>query len=473
MLSTLLALALAQGLPIKDGVSSSLLEVNNGKAKVLVYGPDGGFPPLADKDGALIEFAEDGRVDVGRDTPLFRDVFQGSAVSAHNKWFQSILTMTATVGSGALTLNASAITTINTYANFTTPQKFRGWADGALYWHGRVRPVNLPATNALAEVGLGNALTNATPTDGAFMRWTASGGFECVLNRGGAETSTSMTAPAASVYSLMSVKVDGDTLKCSWFTPSTGASASATVTLDSGAPSAFNESPGALLRVVNGASAPSLAPQLVVGLVDVTMKVIEMNRLSAIVNSVNGQQGVFTPTTGAQSTNFANSAAPASATLSNTAAGYTTLGGKWQFAAVAGAATDYALFGYQVPTSFRLVVRGIRISTCNTVVAVATTATVFEWGAGVQSTAVSLATADATGAAPTTAPRRVALGVQSLPVGAAVGQCATDLAVDFGDSPLIVDSARFFHIILQMPVATATATQVIRGTVTVSGYFEQ
>jgi len=49
--------------------------------------------------------------------------------------------------------------------------------------------------------------------------------------------------------------------------------------------------------------------------------------------------------------NYANSAAPASATLSNTAAGYTTLGGQFQFAAVAGAETDYALFAYTVPAA--------------------------------------------------------------------------------------------------------------------------
>lgn len=55
------------------------------------------------------------------------------------------------------------------------------------------------------------------------------------------------------------------------------------------------------------------------------------------------------PFTGAQLENHTNSTAPTSATLSNTAAGYTTLGGRFQFAAVAGAATDYALFGFQVP----------------------------------------------------------------------------------------------------------------------------
>ena len=47
--------------------------------------------------------------------------------------------------------------------------------------------MNLPQTNATAEVGLGNATANTAPTDGAFFRWTASGGFECVMNRGGGD----------------------------------------------------------------------------------------------------------------------------------------------------------------------------------------------------------------------------------------------------------------------------------------------
>jgi hypothetical protein len=36
-----------------------------------------------------------------------------------------------------------------------------------------------------------------------------------------------------------------------------------------------------------------------------------------------------------------------------------------------------------------------------------------------------------------------------------------------------VESGRFRQVILQMPVGTATATEVFRGTVTVDGYFEQ
>jgi hypothetical protein len=45
---------------------------------------------------------------------------------------------------------------------------------------------------------------------------------------------------------------------------------------------------------------------------------------------------------GTGTANYANSAAPASASLANATAGYMTLGGKFQFAAVGGAATKYA-----------------------------------------------------------------------------------------------------------------------------------
>lgn len=433
--------------------------------------PSDGGVQLFDEHGDKLRFAES-RIDMGRDTPLFSDRFVGSAIAAHNKWAQSILTQTVTVTGGAATLNASAITTVNTYSILLSPVKFRVWIDGALYFHGRIRPVNLPQTNALAEAGFGNATTTVAPTDGAFFRWTSSGGFEAVINRGGAETSVAMTAPPANIYSIFAIEVWGDAVEFRYQTPSTGAEVRTVVNLDSGATGAFNESPGVMLRVVNGAVAPALAPQLIVGGVEASRKVLDEARPVQHMATIQGATSVFTPTTGAQAANNANSAAPASATLSNTAAGYTTLGGRYQFAAVAGAATDYALFAYQVPTSYRFVVTGISVSTCNTVAAVATTATAFEWSLGVGATAASLATADATGASPTTAPRRISLGKQSLPIGAAAEACATDVVRQFV-SPISVESGRFLVVILQMPVGTATATEIFRGTVTVDGYFEQ
>jgi hypothetical protein len=189
-------------------------------------------------------------------------------------------------------------------------------------------------------------------------------------------------------------------------------------------------------------------------------------------SSVNNARGAAA----GQTANYANTAAPASATLSNTAAGYATLGGQFQFAAVAGAETDYALFGFQVPlpsaaaAGKNLVIRGVRIEAVNVGAAVGATATVLQWGLGVGSTAVSLATADSATAG-TRAPRRITLGMQVLPALGAIGQMAAPVAVGL-DAPLYVAAGTFVHVILKMPVGLATASQIIRGTVMINGYWE-
>ncbi len=180
-----------------------------------------------------------------------------------------------------------------------------------------------------------------------------------------------------------------------------------------------------------------------------------------------GDRGSFwNPSSLAQLANHANSTSPSSATLSNTAAGYSTLGGRYQFAAVAGAATDYALFAWQVPTTMTLFITGVSISLVNTGAAVATSAHILDWALGINSTAVSLATTDS---GSTYGPRRLPLGTQALLTSAAIGATAPDLVRTF-NTPIVVKPGRFIHTILQMPVATATASQVLRGDVMFNGF---
>lgn len=167
------------------------------------------------------------------------------------------------------------------------------------------------------------------------------------------------------------------------------------------------------------------------------------------------------PYTGGGLENFTNNTTPTSATLSNTAAGYTTLGGKFQFAAVAAASTDYALFAYQVPTTSRFLCESIKIETYNTGAASATTNTLLEWGLGVNGSAVSLATGNII---------RNTVGIQSIPVGSPIGYKAETVSLNF-TTPEVAESGRFVHVILQMPVGTATASQIIRGMVTITGRF--
>jgi hypothetical protein len=100
--------------------------------------------------------------------------------------------------------------------------------------------------------------------------------------------------------------------------------------------------------------------------------------------------------------------------------------------------------------------------------AVTTTPTLLQWGIAYDGTAASLTTVDT---AATKAPRRVPLGCQSLPVGLAVGGNVPDLCVDFRQ-PLSVNAGNYLHVILKIPVGTATASQIVRGVIAINATWE-
>jgi hypothetical protein len=218
----------------------------------------------------------------------------------------------------------------------------------------------------------------------------------------------------------------------------------------------------AFYRLYNTASAPASAPQLIVSAVDVVQLDTMTSKPWKEQMAESGYGAPYQPVTMAQAAQWANSAAPASATLSNTAAGYATLGGLFQFAAVAGANTDYALFGFQAPSPYAFVLDGIDIETWNTGAAVGTSPTLLVWALGVDQSAVSLATAGIA---------RAGLGAQSFPVGAAIGAKAERISQTF-DTPLVTNPGRFLTVILRMPVGTATASEVFQGLVNLRGRWE-
>jgi hypothetical protein len=183
------------------------------------------------------------------------------------------------------------------------------------------------------------------------------------------------------------------------------------------------------------------------------------------VAGVGGGHAIRVPSAGnngAQTANHANSTSPASAALSNSVPGYATLGGRWQFAAPAGAVTDYLLFSYQVPVGYRLYVSDVDVNSMNTGAAVAVTATVLDWFLSIGD-AATLADASQ---------RRLDLGLQGFSVGAAIGAVAQDVVRSFNKVPLVIPGTKFFGIGLQVPIGTATVSQIIRGDALVNGYFE-
>lgn len=189
---------------------------------------------------------------------------------------------------------------------------------------------------------------------------------------------------------------------------------------------------------------------------------------ASVSQAADGLSLIVDPSTGNQSANYTNNTAPTNATLSNTAAGYTTLGGLFQFAAPSSAETDYALFAYQVPVGYNLYVDSVTVVAFISGVKSSTVATVLQWALASNSSAVSLATG------PPHPPIRFPLGIQSAPKSAIVGDTFTPGTLTYvPDTPIVVSPTRYFHVILRVPIGNATPGQVVRGSVMVEGYFQQ
>lgn len=420
-----------------------------------------------------IDVSPDYRTRVGTDSILWHDVFNHGQFNA-SKYGKTESTMTAALSGGRLAFNSGNSVATSVVARVQTYRTFPLFLSYGLYFDGEILFTQDPVPNNVCEFGLGYATASATPTDGVFFRLNGAGQLCGVTNSNGSETQAVLPFTPASntVYHYLAI-IHND--RCEFWIDDLLYGVIPTPT-SVGAP-CMSQSLPVLLREYNS-SATGLAQRMEVASIGVSALDLQMNRLWATTMAGMGNAAVSVPdgVAAAQIANYANSAAPASATLSNTAAGYTTLGGQWQFAAVAGAETDYALFAYQVPAGAAnvpgktLMVRGLRIEAFNMGAVVAGTPTLLQWAIGFGSTAVSLATADSATAG-TRASRRIAVGVQSIPVGAAIGAAATPIDINL-DAPILVETGTFIHIILKMPVGTATASQIVRGTCFINAYFE-
>lgn len=440
-----------------------------------------GYGRMLSSSGDPIDVTENSYLKTSLATMSFYDQVDGNAVNS-NLWNQFVSGMTIVQANGFIGLNAGQAITANAYAILSTIKTFPVYGTLPIVVSIVAKVLNVPESNATVELGILAAATNGAPSDGAFFRWNAAGQFVCVINNAGAESATA---------SLTGTFTDPDTLQTVVLPPTPNLTHLyeitvvedsvifsiddvniATVNTPSGQAYPFNAGRQNIgMRVYNGGSTPSLAPQLYLGNIVVAQDDLNQNRPWQEALAILGRGAYQSPITPfAQSANKVNSTAPTSATLSNTAAGYATFGGEFAFAAPAGAVTDYALFAFQVPTGYQLFLNSIAISIINTGAIGGLTGSVLRWALGLNSSAVSLATTDSTGSG-VWAPRRIPIGIQSLPISAAIGFMPTDISRRF-DAPLIVDSQRYLHLILTIPVGLATVSQVIQGTWLASGVFE-
>lgn len=424
---------------------------------------DAGYARILDSNGDPVLTTENGAISVSQDAILFREQVDGSVLNT-NLWLTSVSGLTITQASGFINVNGAAATTVNAYAILQSLKYFSMYSYLPLRVTFNAATPNIPQVNAAMELGIGLVATNAAPTDGCFFRWNSSAEFRCVINYGGVETqSAALPPPPQNDSTLFEIVIVEDVVQ--FYIDDV-----LVVEIEVPAGYAFPTSNGRLplfARVYNGGSVPSAPPVLWIGQVIVVLEGAVLNRAhSEFLASVGGGGYQLPVSPFTQTHQWANSAQPSAATLSNTIAGYAAKGGKFGFASVAGAETDYLLFAWQNTTGYQEFIYGVKIDIAVGVL-LGVGPSLLEWAIGVNASAASLATAESP---PTTwSHKRIPLGQQALAALAVAGVAAQSISVQF-QSPLIVDSGRYGSIILRIPVGTATGS--LRGLVTILDVLE-
>jgi len=426
----------------------------------------------ASQNGALVI--------AGDETMLLNDSGEGTTRNL-NTWIETLTTMasTQTLATGLLLNSASTLTTTTGILE-SSHRSFPVLAKSGLHFRARLRFSG--ATNCFEEWGFSDcaSATTALINNGAFFRRDGAGSLQPILAFNGTEgAGPTMTGPGNTEYAWYDIFLEDDRATFQ-ITSVTGVLLSSVV-MERGATGgsgtgvataarllAVTHIP-AFFRVYNSGAAGS-APQIAMTMCTVQMVDSWSQRSIPIQQSGMLLNAASSPTAFTQLANWTNSAAPTTRTLSNTAAAETTLGGLLVVNAIAGGATDLIMFGWQNPAPYTFYCDGVWIpAPLNQVVAVATTATIFQYFMAFNSSAVSLATA-----APYS-PMRVALpGVHTAAVALAANALfsGNQIFVQFA-TPFAVHPGRFLHIGCREIVGTATATETyLWAGVGVSGFFE-
>jgi hypothetical protein len=424
-----------------------------------------------------IGVSRENRLRTGIPTALRSEQFQHTQFPV-SQWYGVTSTMTISVAGGFLTLNAGGATANGNVARAQTIQTFSPQEGAPVEFDIGWQLSAVPQANSVIEFGPSLSSGVAPPSDGVGFRINGAGSFAAFISYNGSESSSiPLTGAVIPANSLISCKVIWGVDAVEFYINDVlvgeysafgGAGSGVTIS---------NSLPFTIRQYNNGIAGGAVSFKL--ASFKVNQRDEQLNIPVSLIAALQGLGGQNLPPGQAagQMANYANSAAPSAATLSNTAAGYATNGGQFLFNAVAGAETDYALFAWLNPAATAsnpgkpFVHTGTLIDTINTGAAVATTETLLQWSHGYGGTGVSLATVDSATAG-TRKARIEFLGYQAFVIGAAIGAQARVISENWGvDAGRIVEPGTYLHTIVKMPRGTATASQAIRGGVAIRGFF--
>jgi len=458
---------------------------NNAKVNLPTTQNQAGFIALAvEEDTGVItgtrtvkklNACEDGRLNIGWDTTMLSEVFPGATLNS-TIWTAPAATMTVTVGSNFLTLNAGLSTAIGAVARVSSYRSFPAYLGSHVIFKALIQFGQSPVSNNITEFGLGIATGTAAPTDGVFFRFLANGEFRCIVNVNGTETQSGTINFATFVGANITKKFEiqfADDIVYFYI----GEDICATINLPTaGGSMSSSQNLPILFRTYNTAATGAAQTMKVGGIyIGQLMQSLDKEWADIISGGMgHASQGQTGQTLGTLA-NYANSANPTAAVPTNTNAALGSgLGGQFWETDTLAVTTDGIISSYQVPVGSAtapgksLYVTGIGITSYVQTVLVGGPY-VSQWSLAYGHTAVSLATTEAPA---TKAPRRFPLPyTQAVTAAQAVNtKVGVDFYMDF-KTPICVQPGEFIQLV-KKKVGTAPTGGVIAHVILINGYWE-
>lgn len=485
----------AQGLPLKDGVASTLATISscgtpNCVSVVTPTAPaSAGLTGIVGTTGAPSSSTTTGRnnrayvtegnkLAVAHDTYLFDDTFNATAQNTSVYRFAGANYVGAQA-TGFYSSNSTGLNGINSNSALQTFRTFPLYGKAELRAHFSALKTVVPQANETYEIGLMSAVLPgaAVPTDGCFFRWNTAAELRGICTFNTLETTTvALTSPSINVNHDYLIVIQTNTVLFYIDDVLTG-----TITLTTDAPTQgqplLQATVPLTIRHYVGAVAPAVASAIRVTDVFVSSLGPDLGKTWSDTKAGMGNMGYQGQNGGTMGTtaNTLNGATPAAAALTNTAISTGSpvgLGGVAHVLPTLTVGTDGILFSFQNPTGGvnqtprNLVIRGVNISGgVDLVLTGGPLVLVYSLAYG--HTAISLATVESTTfvlPGPTVkAPRRVWLGVHSTVITAAAGTALgpAPIAVKFDGGPIVVAPGEFVAITVRNQGIVTTLGSVI------------
>lgn len=487
------------GFRIEGNTSGNLAEVTTGnELKVSLSNTTaniGGVRLFSENDPGTItgsaylmspETSTDYRLRVGTDTILYDHTPAETALDTSRIKISGISTMTTTLASGFIALNAGAAATASgNYVSYSTGRVFRIRGASQLYVELEVNVNVMPIANQVFEAGLFIPVAGTQPADGVWFQLDSSG-LKGVINYNGTITQTGVLSATFSSnvnYHLTMVISDAEV---QWWRDDVFLGETILPT-GQASPCLTDSLPLTLQQRNSGIV--SASGQAVVKVGNMVVSAGDLNYGKPFAHQMAGMghmayQGQAGGTMGTTAL-YPNASAATTVTgaaLSQTTTLATGLGGQVGITAAVPGVDGY-VFAYQNPVGSvsqpprNLTITGIKIDTINIGAAVATTPTTLAWSAAFGATGGTIPSLAATEtgtlvAATVKAHRRIPLGMQSFLVGAGIGQQAQPIQIDFSSAPIVVCPGEWFGLVAKFIQGTATASQVEFVNATVIGHFD-